>query len=275
MQNRETKYYGFAGVCIQLTAPGFKSWEPLEKFRTEPQSVQISYDVTFQEEVPEPEGELIYKKSGYEIYLAEGRRIRLLRHDATQEPVMFDMAESGQEHRVFFSEKHPEAWGGPMVMKILDLPRQLILHDAIFLHTSFVVWEEKALLFCGPKQIGKSTQAALWQRVKGAGIVNGDRAVLRKIGGTWHACGSPYSGTSNLCENRKCPIKSIVILSQGKENQAEPANPREALVSLLKNCSYEVWDRKQVNQVIQLFEQIISEVEFVKLSCLPEESAVV
>ena len=105
-----------------------------------------------------------------------------------------------------------------MVMKIMNLPRQILLQDGVFIHCSFVVKNGTAILFSGNKQVGKSTQAELWRKYRNTLTANGDRAILRKIDGVWCACGSPYCGTSQICENITCPVETIVILSQGKEN---------------------------------------------------------
>ena len=55
------------------------------------------------------------------------------------------------------------------------------------------------ILFSGPSGIGKSTQAALWQRYAGAEIVNGDRALVRPDTGT--VSGVFYAGTSGISRN--------------------------------------------------------------------------
>ena len=49
---------------------------------------------------------------------------------------------------------------------------------------------------------------------------------------------------------------------------------REAFISLMKNCSYEAWDKKQLEKVLSIIEEISTEVKFVKLSCLPDKSSV-
>lgn len=274
MQDRKCKYYEFAGLKIAVTAPAYELWNDLEKFQIDPCEADITFDVTFEKEICLENAQLLHEDRGYEIYEKDRQRIRIFRHDHTHEIVTMDIEKSPNGHQVFFLEKYPEAWGAAMMLKIINLPRQQILHQGIFLHTSFVVWNGEAILFSGNKQIGKSTQAELWRMHKDALIVNGDRAILKKTNGQWYACGSPYCGTSKICENIISPIKSIVILSQGKENVVTHASVREAFVSLMKNCSFETWDREQMERTLQLIEQISTEVRFVKLLCLPDKNAV-
>ena len=274
MQNRVNIHYEFAGIKFAVSAPAYGMDEHISKFRTESCKADLRYDVTFCDSIESPEGELLYSKMCREYYQKNDQRSWLMRHNKTKEIVMLDTVQSDNEHRVSFLEKYPEAWGENLMLKIMDLPGEILHYDGIFLHASFVVWNGEAILFCGRKQIGKSTQAGLWEKEKKAFIANGDRVALRKFHGIWYACGSPYCGTSKICENVKVPVRCIVILEQGKENEVCSVPPREAFVSLLKNCSYNTWDKDQMKKVLPITEKIGSEVEFVKLSCLPNVGAV-
>lgn len=49
----------------------------------------------------------------------------------------------------------------------------------LVLHSAYIVTRGgEGILFSGPSGIGKSTQAALWERFAGARTVNGDRALV-------------------------------------------------------------------------------------------------
>lgn len=273
MQNRVNRYYKFAGLNVRILSPEFEESDKIAKFRVDECDAEIEYDIEFTDSITSETGMLIHSERGIENCQQGDSRIRLIRHEKTKEIAMLDIEKFSQKHKVFFLNKYPKAWGDTMVMKILNLPKQIISFDGIFLHTSFVVWKNKAILFSGKKQIGKSTQAKLWNEHKNALIANGDRAILKKINGTWHACGTPYCGTSQISENVCVPILCIVILEQGKENVVISATIREAFRSLMKNCSYDTWDKKQVEKALSLIEKISTEVPFVKLSCLLDQSS--
>ena len=103
---------------------------------------------------------------------------------------------------------------------------------------------------------------------------NGDRALLRRLDGVWQAFGSPYCGTSDICRNHQAPIRAVVVLGQAKENRVSRASVREAMAAFLNGCTYAIWDRVQVEAVMDLAGQIVTEVPVVKLDCVPDESAV-
>ena len=51
----------------------------------------------------------------------------------------------------------------------------LLTKGVLHLHSSFVLYKDKALVFTAPSGIGKTTQAELWRDFQGALIVNGGR----------------------------------------------------------------------------------------------------
>ncbi len=69
-----------------------------------------------------------------------------------------------------------------------------------------------AVLFTAPSGTGKSTQAELWRKHRGASIINGDCTLIAEDDGVFTAFGFPFSGTSGIFENRKAPIAAVVYL---------------------------------------------------------------
>ena len=88
----------------------------------------------------------------------------------------------------------------------------LLTKGVLHLHSSFVLYKDKALVFTGPSGIGKTTQAELWRDYQGALIVNGDACLLRRMEDGWHAFGTPVHGSSPYCENREAPLSALVVL---------------------------------------------------------------
>lgn len=130
--------------------------------------------------------------------------------------------------------------------------KELLRHGGMMLHASAVALNGEAYLFSGPSGVGKSTHTALWQEHFGkenAVIINDDKPAVRKIGETYYAFGTPFSGKFDLSRNQGFPIKGICFL-----NRAE-------------NCSVQCLIIEQA--LTPLFEQTIrpSEVEKMELLC--------
>ena len=84
----------------------------------------------------------------------------------------------------------------------------------------------EGILFSGPSGIGKSTQAALWERFAGARTINGDRGLVCPAART--VSGIFYAGTSGICQNVTAPLRAVVLLGQAAENRVVRARPQEA-----------------------------------------------
>ena len=105
------------------------------------------------------------------------------------------------------------------IWDILGMEDILLRHSGLLLHSSFIRCQGKAVLFSAPCGTGKSTQAELWEKYKGADIVNGDRAGLRRLDCGWAAFGLPYAGSSGIYRNESAPLEAVILLRQAEENR--------------------------------------------------------
>lgn len=157
---------------------------------------------------------------------------------------------------------------------LLALERRMLERDSLILHCSCLRYRGQAILFSGPSGIGKSTQANLWRTYRGAEIMNGDRALLRRSAGKWIACGWPVCGSSGICRLGDAPIRSIVMLEQGARNHSERLPPVRAFSLLYGQTTINRWNPNAVTHSIDLIENLITEVPVYQLTCTPTEAAV-
>ena len=157
----------------------------------------------------------------------------------------------------------------------IGLPHILADFRRVILHSSFLAYRGKAILFTAPSGTGKSTQAELWRVHRpGAEVINGDRSILSCDGGRPFAHGIPLCGTSGITKNRSLPIRAIVVLRQGPENRIRRLGGREAFSLLFSECSVSLWSREDTETVTDLLNGIISSVPVYLYACRPDASAV-
>ncbi len=156
----------------------------------------------------------------------------------------------------------------------MDLPYQLLLQGVVVLHASAVAFQGGVVAFVGPSGVGKSTQAALWEKLRGAWPLNGDKVALSCREGQALAWGLPFCGTSGICQDYRLPLRALVLLSQGQDNRAEPVQGAEALSGLLNNTfghnKVEDCHQRLMEGLLPLMQRI----PVIRLSCRPEEGAV-
>ena len=274
MHNNEIRYYRIGNLVWQITGPTFHETEEMAHFRCDPCRSDERYSVCMRNEISVPDMPCVHQEV-YDSFYDDGTsRVRLIRQEKHSDILLKDEECEPGIHKIDYDIASLDYYSGHLALRIMDMPRHMIRHGGIFLHASYIVVNGQAILFTAPKQTGKSTQAELWRKARDAKIINGDRAIVREIDGVWCACGSPYCGTSKICHNVTAPIKAIVMLGQAKENTVRMATPREGLAALLDGCTYDVWDKKQVDAAMTIMEQMIADVPMVKLNCLPDESAV-
>lgn len=269
-----SRYYEIGGLRFLLDSPPFNETGFLSSFRTEPRCADIRYRVEITDRLPLLiDGQLLHQDNFRSYYKTDTGFACVSTHEHDDCVFLTDI-QTGDSHIVSLDERYANLFGENLVMQVMNFPRSLLAHGGMFLHASFIAFDGQAILFTAPKQVGKSTQAGLWERYRGAEIINGDRALLRKHGGRWFAFGSPFCGTSGLCKNRALPVKAIVILSQAGENHVQQASVRSAYAALLDGCTFDVWDKEQMNTFMDLSAELIEAVPFYQLSCLPNESAI-
>ena len=154
-----------------------------------------------------------------------------------------------------------------------NIAYHLLSKGVLHLHSSFVLYQDKALLFTGPSGIGKTTQAELWRDYQGALIVNGDAALLRRMEDGWWAFGTPVHGSSPYCENRQAPMVGLVVLEQGPENRLTRLDDFQALTSCLPEFYRPQMDGETEEVFWNSVDSLFREVPVYRLTCRPDREA--
>lgn len=274
MQNRELRYYCIGDLVIEYDGPFFEEKGFLSRFRTEKQMSDVSYKAIVCENMTLPEMPCVFQSNYLDEFRNEEEWIRVIYGWDKEDIVAVDYTCDGVSHMVRIAEVWADKISSRLALNLFNVPYQIIAHNAMFLHASYIIWKGKAILFTAPKQVGKTTQAKLWEKYAGAKAVNGDRALLRKKDDQWMVHGSPYCGTSKICENISAPLGAIVILSQASQNRIQRAKTTEAVIAFMDGASFRASDKSQVEKVADMVNDIIGDVSIYKMECTPTEDAV-
>lgn len=156
----------------------------------------------------------------------------------------------------------------------LSMERILLQNDGFLLHSSVIEWQGRGILFSAPSGTGKSTQAELWHKERGARVINGDRGLIRKHDTGFKVFGSPYAGTSGIFTDVSVPIGAIVVLSQGQDNRVERLSAPEAFRKLYKESTVFSWDSEFAYGITLLLGDLVTSVPVFHLTCTPAIDAV-
>lgn len=175
---------------------------------------------------------------------------------------------------VFIKEQYLPQITIANVFSVAKVANLLPEKNAYVLHCSYVLYEEKAILFCAPCETGKSTQAAFWEKCRGTTTVNEDRAVIFKQNDIYYAGGCWATGHATTCLNITAPIAKIVLLGQGRENRVYSVSVAEMLQRILLQCSFDDKNQVQSQHMINLVLDLLDKVSVVAFDCIKDESSV-
>lgn len=162
------------------------------------------------------------------------------------------------------------------VYKILNalLLSHLSTRQTIEMHASLIQIAEKGIMFLGPSEIGKTTQAELWMQYRGAEIINGDMVFVKKEEDRFLGCGSPWHGSSPYCLNKQAPLSALIVLKQSKQNTIRRLTGFEMVSSVMSSVFWPTWYREGYEAACETFDTLLNTVPVYELSCRPDEDAV-
>ena len=273
------KYYSMAGVSIAVEIPEARMYAEdrnLAPFRTGAVKETHRFSFEMVEELPEPQGECLCIDSVLRVYRDGQWQIRYVGAVAENwQNAYMRIAHRGKEHRVQLKQEHyPAGVNVTTVLSAVAAEHLVAQAGGFVFHTAYIEVEGGAILFTAPSGTGKSTQAELWHSLRGAEIINGDRAAVRVTGEGIFACGIPFAGSSQICKNKTLPLKAVVYLTQAPQSTIRKLRGLEAFRSIWEGVSVNTWDADDMNQVSQAVQRIAQEIPVYHLACTPDESAV-
>lgn len=148
-------------------------------------------------------------------------------------------------------------------------------YDTVAIHSSCIIYQDKAVLFLGESGTGKSTHTHLWnQHIKNATLLNDDSPILRVENGTVWAYGSPWSGKTPCYKSERHELKACVRLSQAPYNRITKLSVLHAYGAIHPSCPPEfAYDNNLYSHVSDFIGKLLSEIPFYHLSCLPNKEA--
>ena len=151
----------------------------------------------------------------------------------------------------------------------------MLKHDTLAIHSSCIVYKDKAVLFLGESGTGKSTHTRLWrEHIEGAMLLNDDSPMIRVEDGKVWAYGSAWSGKTPCYKNERYELKACVRLSQAPYNKIQKLPVLQAYGAIHPSCAPEfAYDERLYDEVSRIIGSILSMVPCYHLACLPNEEA--
>lgn len=156
----------------------------------------------------------------------------------------------------------------------LSMDRLLLPFRRIILHASAVIDQGKAYVFAAPSGGGKSTHASLWEKYRGAEILNGDKVIIEAGPDGCTAYGSPVAGSSGIYKKKGASVAAIIFLEIGSQNIARTEIKHKGYLKLYSGLIKSMWDEDYNCHLLELAETVIRTTPVVSLVCKADRGAV-
>ena len=195
---------------------------------------------------------------------------RLAADYLTDEPPLFtvratdeDIAEEARMTDVRFPDGYLES-----IVSYRKIAEILPTYDAFVFHGAVLNYGGHALAFTAKSGTGKTTHTRLWLSEFGDKVhyLNGDKPIIRFIGGVPYACGTPWRGKENYGINEMLPLGGIVFFGRGVENRADPIEKEKAFFALSTQI-YRSRDKDHVIKTLALTDRLLNSTRLIAAEC--------
>ena len=150
----------------------------------------------------------------------------------------------------------------------------LLARGAFLMHCAVIEYAGRGYAFTAPSGTGKTTHIRLWQAQFGADkvtIVNGDKPLLRVVGDTVYAYGTPWCGKEGYNVNTRVSLHALCFLERAAEHRICSISDAEAMPRLLSQVM--VADSADIMRQMELLDALVTRVPLYRLCCNMEKEA--
>lgn len=160
------------------------------------------------------------------------------------------------------------------VVMFRKLCEKVLEKDIFFFHSAVVKFGDVGFVFAGKSGVGKSTHAALWEKVlPGAVVINGDKPLIKVENDGLYAYGTPWCGKEMMQKNDKAKICGVCFIEQAKENSISRLNSIQVIGRIFDQTVY-MKEPELNKKMTDLINRFISDIPFYLLKCDVSEDAV-
>lgn len=270
-------YFKIAGIRIRVESDIVIHWNGyITTFLCAPcEAVDVYYQCKFTDKLV-PRGKLIWQDHHQLIFRSDEGEERLHFFWGQTLPCML-YRECSDKNMIYLNECFRESFmrkDNYSIFNAMAFEKVLLRHRAVVLHSSFIIHDGQAILFTAPSGTGKSTQASLWEKYRGAIIANGDRTILRMDNGCLWAYGMPICGSSDICLDVEVPVRTVVYLAQSPVNRIAKVELKQRIKNLMSETTINFFDREFLEEAMEVITEMAKTLSMYFLECTKDEEAV-
>ena len=148
------------------------------------------------------------------------------------------------------------------------------MHNGFVFHSSALVCESNGVAFSAKSGTGKSTHTELWiNQIPNTLMLNDDTPVIKVMDdGSVIICGTPWAGTTGINTNMAVPLKALVFLARGADNEIERVLPATKFQEFFDGVMSPLGTSMKMN-LIDTMDKVFKQVPVYSLACNMEPDA--
>ncbi len=193
--------------------------------------------------------------------------ISLVNHDFDRAEVYVDPGSS---------ESTPP-WSLPRLMNPLGqwlLVNRLAESGGVMVHALAIDDGGQGRVFVGPSGSGKSTLARFWGRRKGVRILSDEHLIIRRLGKTFYAYGTPWPGMAARVSPGPVPIQQIFFIEHHPEHRLRNETQGILASSLFSQLFLPRWNDRIIDSGVTVCEQLLQKVQCQRLGFAKHPSVI-
>lgn len=146
---------------------------------------------------------------------------------------------------------------------------RVVYLGGVMIHSSCISYKDKAILFSADSGTGKSTHTGLWKELYKDDVkfINDDKPIIRLVNDEVIAYGTPWSGKTDLNSNINAPLKGIVILKRGINNEIRKVSLNEVIKEVFANIIIPTENKEIASLALNVYNKILTKVPLYELKC--------
>ncbi len=129
-------------------------------------------------------------------------------------------------------------------------------------------------VFVGPSGSGKSTLARFWGRRKGVRILSDEHLIIRRLGKTFYAFGTPWPGMAARASPGPVPIQQIFFIEHHPQHRLRNETQGILASSLFSQLFLPRWNDRIIDSGVTVCEHLVQEVDCQRLGFAKHPSVI-
>lgn len=154
------------------------------------------------------------------------------------------------------------------------IAERITAYGGVLMHGVVIETKGEGIAFLAKSGVGKTTHTRLWSELLGNAmtVVNGDKPLLRLVGETLFAYGTPWAGKENIHKNTKVLLTKICFLERSETNECVPLDKKLAFERLFPQI-YRPIGTENLLGTLDILNAVIEKTDFYVIRCNMELSA--